>query len=139
MAAIRRERTQKPPPIALVMDPSKHSAPPEEASPEDWIAANLHSHHCPPVTVLDHGSPPLRGDSAGWGKVPAARPSSVNHLESDGNNIEAMIETTEIVRIRREHPRTSIPRSDSYRSVDHVSGHCHPAELPCGPGLTVVK
>ena len=29
---------------------------------------NLHSHPCPPVTVLDHGPPPLRGDSAGLGQ-----------------------------------------------------------------------
>ena len=50
-----------------------------------------------------------------------------------------MIKTTKIIRVRREYPGSSIPCRNGHGGIAHVGGHCQPAELPGGPGLTVVK
>jgi hypothetical protein len=73
------------------------------------------------------------------GRASTGLPNRVDHPGSDGHYVKAMIETPEIVRIRREHHRTTVACSDCYRGVDDIGGRRHPAELSRCSRLTVVK
>jgi len=61
------------------------------------------------------------------------------HNPSDSNDVDVVIEATEVVRIGREHSGATIACSYGHGSVDDVTGVGHPADLPCSSGLVVVK
>ena len=61
------------------------------------------------------------------------------HGLSDSNDVDVVIEATEVVRIGREHSGATIACSYRHGSVDDVAGVGYPADLPCGSGLVVVK
>lgn len=76
------------------------------------------------------------GDDGHWLACGAKR---VLQNLSDSNDVDVVIEATEVFRIGREHSGATIACSYCHGRIDDVAGVGHPADLPRGSGLVVVK